>query len=422
MRHESAYPRVLVVAAAPVGGISGTGVTLTNLFKGWPADSLGQIHTTEDRPRNAQFSLRLPDTFAPFDVLGRAVVARSGAQPSSAPAIAAVPLATGAPRSARRHAALRAVADLSPLRYPPELRNLISEFRPHVIYSPLGSARIVKLAGRVAALAGAPLVPHFMDDWPHTLYSSGELRGLARRSMRHHLRSTLRHASVGLAISQPMADEYAAEFGFPFLPFANPASVPERVLPSSSGSDVGFVYVGGLHLGRWSQLMEIASALASFPGATLTVFAPEKDLRDRTVPSELESSLILGGSLSPDEAVGAMCEADVLVHVESFDAETLAFTRLSMSTKVSQYLATGRPVLGFGPATQASMAHVKALKAGYVATSRGELHDAIAKLVASPTEREAMGAAGRAWAVDKVEAQQVRSAFRQALWSASTVK
>ena len=417
------YPRVLVVAAAPVGGVSGTGVTLSNLFKNWPVARLAQVHTTEWPSQEiGTLSLRLPDTLAPFDSLGRTLIRRAGSQPSSAPSIAAVPLGAGASRAARTHAGLRAMADLSPLRYPASLRVFVDDFSPEVVYSPLGSARIVRLAGRVARMAAVPLVPHFMDDWPHTLYSSGELCGLAHRQMRRDLRRALAHAKVGLAISQAMAEEYAAEFGFEFRPFANPADVSATIAQQEPAREraVRFVYVGGLHLGRWGQLLEIADALKEFPGpAALTVFAPEAHLRDCPVPEPLRSTLVIGGSWTPDAAVAAMRQADVLVHVESFDEQTLSYTRLSMSTKVSQYLGSGRPILGFGPARQASMAHIRAVGAGIVAESRDELRDAVATLITSESTRIKMGRLGHSWALAKVDAEKVRADFASALRAGS---
>ena len=37
---DKSFPRVLVISSAPIGSLCGTGITLGNLFRGWPADRI----------------------------------------------------------------------------------------------------------------------------------------------------------------------------------------------------------------------------------------------------------------------------------------------------------------------------------------------------------------------------------------------
>src|SRR6266542_4913109 len=45
-----AYPRVLVISAAALNTMSATGVTMVNLFKGWPLDRIAQVSWDDSRP------------------------------------------------------------------------------------------------------------------------------------------------------------------------------------------------------------------------------------------------------------------------------------------------------------------------------------------------------------------------------------
>ncbi|GAB3957775.1 hypothetical protein GCM10027614_73890 [Micromonospora vulcania] len=74
----------------------------------------------------------------------------------------------------------------------------------------------------------------------------------------------------------------------------------------------------------------------------------------------------LGPSLASDEVPAALRSADVLVHIESFDQEIRRYTRYSVSTKIPQYLASGRPIFGYGPAEVASMNHIQEANAGVI--------------------------------------------------------
>ena len=50
-----------------------------------------------------------------------------------------------------------------------------------------------------------------------------------------------------------------------------------------------------------------------------------------------------------------MKKADILLHVESNDLQYRSLTRLSVSTKIPEYLISGRLLLAFGPAEVASI-------------------------------------------------------------------
>ena len=47
---DTFFPRTLIVGAAPISNSSATGLTLMNLFNGWPAKSLAQIYDDAGTP------------------------------------------------------------------------------------------------------------------------------------------------------------------------------------------------------------------------------------------------------------------------------------------------------------------------------------------------------------------------------------
>jgi glycosyltransferase involved in cell wall biosynthesis len=378
VRLDDEYPRVLVVGAKPFSRSTNEGITLSNLFQGWPVDRLAQVHTVQ--------GVRSTDVCASFYHFGlrnfpvdhalRRVLGAVGGATRATPA-------SGGTAAARRGGTsrlmtqLRAAADLTPSRFPADLAPWLRRHRPDLVYSLLGSVRVNRLAVRIARDLGVPLVPHFMDDWPSTNYGSGELFGLARASLLRTLRAAVRMAPRGMCISQPMADEYQRQYGIPFGAFANCvddtafADGPADGTGRPSSRPVELVYVGGLHLGRWQPLARIAevldrSAQEEPPVLRLTVYAPEHDLSQFREAFGGRRSVRLDRWLHSDEVPKVLHAADVLVHVESFAPAHRRYTRLSLSTKIPQYLAAGRPILGFGPAEVASMRHIADAQAGVV--------------------------------------------------------
>jgi glycosyltransferase involved in cell wall biosynthesis len=102
------------------------------------------------------------------------------------------------------------------------------------------------------------------------------------------------------------------------------------------------------------------------------------------------------GTLAASDVQATLATADVLVHVESFDEDIARFTRLSLSTKLPEYLASGRPLLGIGPQALASMKYIRECGAGLVVTEPGAdaMMATVGRLARDPGLRAALGQAG----------------------------
>jgi hypothetical protein len=87
----------------------------------------------------------------------------------------------------------------------------------------------------------------------------------------------------------------------------------------------------------------------------LELFVPEHDRGRAGRMADRFRSVVHSGNLSPAEVPRALVLADALVFLESELPGITNFTRLSVSTKVPQYLASGRAVLVLGPPDQASV-------------------------------------------------------------------
>ena len=72
------------------------------------------------------------------------------------------------------------------------------------------------------------------------------------------------------------------------------------------------------------------------------------------------------GSVSSDEIIIEMKKYDLLVHIESFEKKYTNKTKLSISTKIPEYLATGRPILAVGPRDISSIKYIKEIGSNYV--------------------------------------------------------
>ncbi len=423
-------PKVLIINGEPFTEASASGLTMVQLFQGWPAERLAQIYTSAALPdfRICQRYWRLAATGALLGRMGGPVEPpRAGATAASpapvshqkAAGVAACPWLSGWVRQE-----LRAASELVPWKADASLRQWIREFAPDVIYSYLGAIRLMRLVREIARDLRVPVVPHFMDDWPSTLYEHSILAPVLRRKLQSELREVLNFSPTRLAIGEEMAREFDGRYGPRFHPFMN--CVDDRRLDQPVGELAArpvlrLAYVGGLHLNRWQSLVEIGQALRSLRAegipAELVIYGfvdpASKIGQALAMPPEIR----LAGRIPAAQVAAAQEDADVLVHVESFQPGDRKYTRFSVSTKIPEYLAAGRPILGYGPGETASMRYLEQIKTGFVVGERdpAALGQAIRQLLGDPARRRALGTLGKEVAGRAHRASTERQKFQALL-------
>ena len=420
------YPRTLVINADALNQGLGTGTTAANLFAGWPPDRLAQLYLNRrDAGRNARCSQTWRLEFVKDRLPWRPRPGRKPAGGKPMPA-APEPRPRGAAITCLR-GAVRTLLDLVPYRLSPHLLHQIHAFRPEVIYSCLGNIQLAVLVGRLSRREGAATVVHLMDDWLATKHTDSWIWAWHRHMLVRLSRDLLQGCSVCMAISDQMAQEYEITFGRRFGVFMNCVDVsPDEPAPPKPhpGAPIRFVYVGGLHLGRWQSLVEIGEALDVMDDAgtagRLIVHAPAADLATYA-QGRMPHSMEIAGPLPPGEVRSVLQRANVMVHVESFGEAERRYTRLSVSTKIPQYLAAGRPILAYGPGEVASCQYVSASGCGVVVgrQDRGDLTEALRRLAGDAGLRAGLGRQAWLTAREKHHAETVRERFRLALAEAA---
>lgn len=315
---------------------------------------------------------------------------------------------------------MRMALDLLPYRLTEEIRGWIDTFRPEMIYSMLGSARVCRLVLSIAAARSLPIIPHFMDDWPRTLYRDSVFAPWLRMVMNQQLRQILRRAPIRLAIGDEMAVAYNSRYGGSFLPFMNCVELETNSDPPPH-SAVRLVYLGGLHLNRWQSLAEIgAAAEAVSRGGTaveLLIYTSPQGSAQYEHLLNRPPYMRLVGYVAPEDVAAVQKDADVLVHVEAFDQRSRNYTRYSVSTKIPEYMAAARPILAYGPPEAASLKYVAGSDCGITVSEQSPIaiQSALTELASSPSTRMAMGLRGRKVAEARHKAESQRAEFLAAL-------
>jgi hypothetical protein len=423
------FPRVLIVSAAPLSTSSATGITLQNLFADWPKDRLAQIYddASEPDPSICGSFRRFSSGDMPVVRIAKGALQRFRSVRSNTVEVAKTPEVL-MPSGSVSYGLLSACGDIAPFSLPEPIREWVASYRPDVIYSVLGSVRMMNVVLKLNEQFATPIVAHFMDDWPSTAYSRSWRLALPRAILDAKLRSILKKSPYRMTICEDMATEFSRRYGGEFEYFMNCVEVPESISPGIECDKelTRFGFVGGLHLNRWRSLLSVATALDELKGQgmsiTLDIYAPQKDLK--TYGALFENFSVIGemATLKASEVNEKLLDFDVPVHVESFLEEDSYYTRLSVSTKIPQYMASGRPILAFGPPSLSSVRYVERTGAGLVVDVENDisaLKRVAGQLAGSSQLRRSLGGKGFSVATAFHSAQRERGRFRDVLSSAS---
>ena len=194
--------------------------------------------------------------------------------------------------------------------------------------------------------------------------------------------------------------------------------------PPPERDKIQLLYVGGLHLGRVQCLREIAEALKYVQNQGMPVEAlvySQRRFAQYATQLDLPPVMRYAGSLQPHEIPPKLRAADILLHVESFRPSFREYTRFSVSTKIPECMASGRPILAYGPPELASIRYVEDTGAGLsvVRHCQGDLQRALRRLIESRDLRLKMGRQGRQAARRNHDATEQRERFCAVLRHAS---
>ncbi len=390
-------PRVLIVARDPLSDTQNNGKTLAAFFRGWDRECLAQLYL-----RTAVPDFTVCDRFFQlhdFDLLRRLCGARDeGGREVRA---ANVPKLLRRKEEllrgrllgfCRRHMGplLRLVKDL--VWYlggfkTRALREFLDDFDPEVVFfQSQNGVGDFALALWIVRERQLPLVMQTTDDFVTPHLFQGPFALIHGLLLRRAYRRAAGRARAIVAISDAMAAEYARRFGGTYVVAMNASAAPPPPAYRPRDGELRLLYTGNLGLGRAAVLARLGACLAKLARAKglcaeLEIYTLVEPNRRELLALTQSRGCVFRGSAGPEELMAARARADVLVHVESFARRHRQATRLSLSTKIPEYLAAGRTILAVGPQEVASIAYLQELEVGPVVTSTDE-----AKLFAALTE------------------------------------
>jgi glycosyltransferase involved in cell wall biosynthesis len=437
MQKELNCPRVLIIGQG-FNLVDGGGITLTNLFKGFPKNQLA-LATNEKKSINLNVceNYYILGSLEDYWVWPFSYIKRTGKVSGPVPIQALNdgfsfenkdPEATISRSTFYTIINFLGIEDLSRrLKVSKQFLTWVKAFSPDLIYSQLASLSLIRFVDDLSETMQIPSVIHMMDDWPSTVYRSGLFSAYMRWRTDVEFRRLITRSTT-LGISQAMYDEYKDRYGREFIPFHNPIDLDIWINNSKktweAGSTFKVRYGGRIGNAIQESILDIAEAIEEICNGGLSItFDLYIDLFENEFMNKLKKykSAHVYAKLPYEQVPISIASADLLVIPYDFDRQSLQFIQYSMSTKVTEYMGSGTPILVYAPEETAVAKYACKDKWGSVVSRRNKtlLKQTIIQLIQNPNLRESLGLRAKALVIQNHDAAKVRLQFRQILAGAT---
>lgn len=237
-----------------------------------------------------------------------------------------------------------------------ELMQWIRSIQPDIIYSALGSLSITQfIQGIHEKYPQAKLAIHMMDDWLSTQSEQTLFSTHYQKQLHQSFNALIHKSSIRIAISEKMAEEYKNQYGFSFSVFHNPVNVDQYLQLSK---DLGeekikkIVYIGKINKDNYDVINDIILAVNQINSAkdrlSFHVYTPANPIYLKQHLKK-SSSLIVHLPISHNKIPSVLANGDLLILPLSFREKSKKYTRFSISTKLTEYMASKTPILVYAP-------------------------------------------------------------------------
>jgi len=267
----------------------------------------------------------------------------------------------------------------------------------------------------ISNLLAIPLVTFFTDDYLIYPLKKNIFDYIQYWRISHFYKKIVKNSSLCFTIGEMMSKEYSDYFNKDFYSIMNSIEIGDYCENKNNSTQLIVSYFGSIHTDRWKMIIRLAEFfnMNKFNNIKIKVYVAS--VPEEKILNDFESSgVIYMGALFGEDLKNAMLNSDILLHVECNNIYSKSITKLSVSTKMPEYLALGKPILGFGPKDVASMKVLSDNGIGVVISPDQENYQNIQdinKLLSDQQYRVRLGKLGYDYALEKFNNKKVTHDF-----------
>lgn len=270
------------------------------------------------------------------------------------------------------------------------LKQFIDEFAPDIIFCPhLFSMKVRRIERIIHSMTNVPMVC-FSGDAEASLRAISYNPLFWYRRIRDHLfyPSFLRKFSYAFTFSPRWSKMQTEKYGVPSEPLYKCVDNISYI-PKPIHHPIRLVYAGSLYCNRWKTLSVIGDALKIInkDDVKVELYIYSQSILTEKQKRELlkDKSVYFMGCVNPNRLPEIYKNADIALHVESFDKKFMYETEHSFSTKLTDLMVSTCAILAICWNQNSGWNYVKENDAAICLSSYEEILPKLQELIANPS-------------------------------------
>jgi glycosyltransferase involved in cell wall biosynthesis len=429
MKH---FPKILIIGQ-PFNKKTGGGITMSNLFQGWPKDRLAvasneNLESELDTSFCEQYyQLGYNNKLHPFPL--NLILPKIYCGPVF-PSIKSETVQNQLAKPGKYKTIYKLLSSflkfigvyniLYNIKLTPDFKKWLIEFNPDIVYSQLSTLELIRFMTEIHRQINKPLAVHMMDDWPETINKPGLFYFYWKRVIDNEFRQLLDKSTIFMSICDTMSEEYKMRYNHEFTPFHNPLEI-KNWLPVSKnnwikGNKFKILYAGRIGLGMKNTIIDVANAVAELSKEfdSIVFEIQTADISEIKNKIKFNENIKWIRPIEYSKLPEKFSSVDLLLIPIDFDHKSIKFMKYSFPTKISEYMITGTPILVYADKVTAVVNYAIKGDWGYVVNDNDVkvLKDAILKIFSDANLRKSLGERAKALAIQNEDAYVVRDKFR----------
>lgn len=373
--------KILLISHLPISTDTNVGKTLFNLFSGYPKEKISQIYFTEsgDKIPGVNYlyidELLLLKSF--LNINKKSTKVEGGHNKSRTRELIYNKLNLRSPLALL----MRDLLWRFSMRDSSKIYCWLDSINPDIIFlAPGYSIFTYRMACNFSKHCGARIVTYFMEDfYNERRFSLSPFFWIRYDLFRGAVKKCVKESALIFTINESLTKDYKSLFKKDVFTLFNPSpylSIP--VSKKGKSNMFSFFYGGNVGIGRIDVLLEIGRVIELLNSegfnAQLLLYG---EIKSESIINSINSinSIHYGGAISSDELVDAIANSDCLLHVESFEKKYIAKTRKAFSTKIPEYLSSGKLIVAVGPNNIESVNYLYRTKSAVIVDNIEFLYD-----------------------------------------------
>lgn len=242
-----------------------------------------------------------------------------------------------------------------------ELDAFLEEFKPDVVFFAMeGYIHFARMNRYILKKTGAKGIGYFWDD--NFTYKKSKKLGykIFRFFQRRSLKKLAKLCTNFFAISPKTKREADKAFGINCEVLTKPIDFLNKPFEETElSTPLKMVYTGKLIIGRYDTVELIGRALDEINKDEVKIELDVYTMTEIEDTGKLSKHVHLKGAVAQTEVAQIQKNADILLFAEATEGEHSQAARLSFSTKITDYLGSGKCIFAVGNKDVAPMEYLK---------------------------------------------------------------